>query len=170
MWTCTYSCWISTKDSNPTRRAVSATPKRCAHHPQCTVLYCTLSIGNFKSATFGERIWHVSGSLSRPFLTWFPCTSCHIKEQGFGNKLYISEVFTVVGYLHTAGFKNRRGTFCTKCTLLHLAWDQQQHADAPQTRLDITGLPESLLCYILYDFKVGTDVSTYTSRFLWLAT
>ena len=25
--------------------------------------------------------------------------------------MFISELFTVVGYLHTAGFKNRRGTF-----------------------------------------------------------
>ena len=40
---------------------------------------------------------------------------CHIKEQVFGNKMYISELFTVVGYLHTAGFKNRQGTFCAKC-------------------------------------------------------
>ena len=30
---------------------------------------------------------------------------CHIQGQGFGNKMYISELFTVVGYLHTAGFK-----------------------------------------------------------------
>ena len=29
--------------------------------------------------------------------------------------MYISDLFTVVGYLHIVGFKNRRGTFCTKC-------------------------------------------------------
>ena len=46
-----------------------------------------------------------------PFCTRFPHMRCHIKGQGFGNKMYISELFTVVGYLHTAGFKNRRGTF-----------------------------------------------------------
>ena len=42
---------------------------------------------------------------------------CHIQGQGFGNKMYISKLFTVVGYLHTAGFKNRRGINCAKCTL-----------------------------------------------------
>ena len=41
---------------------------------------------------------------------------CHIQGQGFGKKIYISESFTIVGYLHTAGFKNRRGINCAKCT------------------------------------------------------
>ena len=45
-----------------TWQAVSATPKRAVLSsvssliPQCSVLYCTLSIEIFKSATFGERI------------------------------------------------------------------------------------------------------------------
>ena len=77
--------------------------------PQCPVLYCTLCIGIFKSATFGERIQRVWGLLSRPFLTQFPCTRCHIKEQGFGNKMHISDLFTVAGYLYTAGFKTASG-------------------------------------------------------------
>ena len=32
--------------------------------------------------------------------------------------MYISDLFTVVGYLHTAGFKNRLGIFCAKCMFL----------------------------------------------------
>ena len=71
---------------------------------------------NFQKSTFGERIRRVLGFLSRPFLTRFPRTRCHIKEQGFGNTKFISELFTVVEYLHTAGFKNRGGTFCAKCS------------------------------------------------------
>ena len=43
---------------------------------------------------------------------------CHIQVQSFGNKMYISKLFTVVGYLHMAGFKNCRGTFCAKCSML----------------------------------------------------
>ena len=43
----------------------------------------------------------ILGFLLLPFLTQFP----HIQGQGFGNKMYISELFIVVGYLHTAGFK-----------------------------------------------------------------
>ena len=38
-----------------------------------------------------------------------------MQGQGFGNKMYISELFTVVGYLHTAGFKNRIGNYFAKC-------------------------------------------------------
>ena len=30
---------------------------------------------------------------------------CHIQGQGFGIKMYISDLFTVVGYLHTAVLK-----------------------------------------------------------------
>ena len=42
--------------------------------------------------------------------------------QGFGNKMYISELFTVVGYLHlhTAGFKKRRRINFAKCTRLFM--------------------------------------------------
>ena len=62
------------------------------------------------------RVLLVSGFLSLPFLTRFPHMRCHIQGQGFGNKMYISELFTVVGYLHTAGFKNRRGINFAKCS------------------------------------------------------
>ena len=58
--------------------------------------------------------------LSLLFLTRFPHMRCHIQGQSFGNKMYISEKFTVVGYLHTAGVKNRRGTFCAKCIQSHI--------------------------------------------------
>ena len=68
-------------------------------------------IGIFKSASFGERVSPVSGFLSPPFLTRFPHMKCHIQGQGFCNKMYILELFTVVGYLHTDSFKNRRGIF-----------------------------------------------------------
>ena len=104
--------FIESAQRTPIQQVVSAIPERCAHHPcrhwfhtQCVLLYCTLSIGIFKSATFSEHIRHVSGLLSWPFLTRFPRTKCHIKGQGFGNKMYISDLFTVVGCLHTAGFK-----------------------------------------------------------------
>ena len=58
----------------------------------------------------------VSGFLSLPFLTQFLHMRSHIQEQGFGNKMYISELFTVVGYLHTAGSKNHWEIYCTKCS------------------------------------------------------
>ena len=100
--------FIESAQRTPPRQAVSATPKRCAHHvchpwliPQCSVLYSTLSIGIFKSATFGERIRRVSVLLSRPFLTRFPRTRCHIKEYSLGNKMYVSDLFTVVVYICT---------------------------------------------------------------------
>ena len=64
-----------------------------------------MPIGIFKSAAIGERVWPVSGYLSQPFLTQFPRTRCYIKECGFGNKMFISELFTAVGYFHTADFK-----------------------------------------------------------------
>ena len=54
------------------------------------------------------------GFLSLLFLARFPHMKCHIQGQGFGNKIYISELFTVVGYLHTTGFKNRPGINCAK--------------------------------------------------------
>ena len=38
----------------------------------------------------------VSGYLRLPFLTRFSRTRCHIKWQGFGNKMFISESFTVI--------------------------------------------------------------------------
>ena len=68
------------------------------------VYYRAAPIGIFKSASFSERVLPISGFLSLPFLKRFPHMRCHI-----GNKMYISELFTVVGYLHTAGFKNHRG-------------------------------------------------------------
>ena len=34
-----------------------------------------------------------------------------IKGQGFGNKMYISELFTVVEYFHMDGFENSREIF-----------------------------------------------------------
>ena len=67
-------------------------------------------IGIFKSASFGERASPVSGFLSLP-LTRFPHMRCHIQGQSFGNKMYILELFTVVGYLNTAGFKNAKKLF-----------------------------------------------------------
>ena len=67
--------------------------------------YSAAPIGFLKSTSFSERVLPVSGFLSLPFLTRFPHMRCHIQGQGFGNKMYISELFTVVGYLHTAGFK-----------------------------------------------------------------
>ena len=47
--------------------------------------------------------------------------------------MYISELFTVVGYLHTTGFKNRRGTFCVKCTSIRL--DLYEAQSAPKFRV-----------------------------------
>ena len=32
--------------------------------------------------------------------------------------MYISDLFTVIGYLHTAGFRNRRGINFAKCRSL----------------------------------------------------
>ena len=84
-------------------------------HVHMVVLQCSTYIGFFKSASFSEQVLPVSGFLSLPFLAWFPSMRCHIQGQGFGNKMYISELFTVVGYLHTAGFKNCWGIICAKC-------------------------------------------------------
>ena len=69
----------------------------------------------FKKCKFSEQVLPVSGFLSLPFLTRFPHMRCHIQGQGFDNKMYISEIFTVVGYLHTAGFKNHQGINFAKC-------------------------------------------------------
>ena len=45
----------------------------------------------------------------------------------FGNKMYISELFTVVGYLHTAGFKNCRGINCAKCIIWNNKTCNKEH-------------------------------------------
>ena len=113
--------WISTKDSDSNGEfvlclnSVPLSVSSCI--PQCSVLHCTLSIEIFKSAPLGKQILLVSDHLSRLFLTWFPHTRCHIKGQGFGNKMYISKLFTIVGYFHMAGFKNNQETYCAKCIL-----------------------------------------------------
>ena len=73
------------------------------------ILQCSAYIGFLKSASFSERVLPVSCFLSLPFLTLFLHMKCHIQGQGFGNKMYISELFTVVGYLPMAGFKNCGG-------------------------------------------------------------
>ena len=71
----------------------------------------------FKSATFGERVSHLSNHLSRPFLSWIPCTWYDIKGQGFGNKMY-SESSPVVGYFRMASFQNQEvKIFCAKCSI-----------------------------------------------------
>ena len=64
-----------------------------------------------------------SPGLSRPFLTQFPSKRFpfpskrfHMKGQGFGNKMYISDLVTDVGSLYTVRFKNRRRTFRFRCT------------------------------------------------------
>ena len=82
--------------------------------------YSTAPIGIFKNASFSEQVLPVSGFLSMPNLTQFPHMRCHIQGQGFGNKMYISELFTVVGYLHTADYKNRQGTFYAKCISVYV--------------------------------------------------
>ena len=74
-----------------------------------------MPIGFLKSASFSERVLPVLDFLSLPFLTRFPHMRCHIQGQGFGNKMYVTELLTVVGYLHTADFKNRRGINFAKC-------------------------------------------------------
>ena len=84
----------------------------------CMVVLQRSAYRFFKSASFSERVLPVSGFLSLSFLTRFPHVRCHILGQGFGNKMYISELFTVVGFLHRAGFKNCRGINCVKCRLL----------------------------------------------------
>ena len=63
-----------------------------------------------------KRKSRVLSHLSQLFLTRFPHTSYNIKGQGFGNKMHISELFTVAGYFHMAGFINCREIFCAKCT------------------------------------------------------
>ena len=51
---------------------------------------------------------------------------CHIQGQGFDNKMYISELFTVAAYMHTAGFKNRLGINFAKCTLANSSFIDTQ--------------------------------------------
>ena len=77
--------------------------------------YSAAPIRIFKSASFSERVLPISDFLSLPNLNQFPHMRCHIQGQGCGNKMHISELFTVIGYLLQAVFKNRRGTFCAKC-------------------------------------------------------
>ena len=112
--------WINTR--TPTRQAVSATPKTlCSSSVSSLIPQHTVHKKKIKSATFGERTRRISGLLYRPFLTRFPCTRCHVKEYGVDNKMYISDLITVFGYLHTAGFKNRRGIDFAKCIFLKRA-------------------------------------------------
>ena len=98
--------------------------------------YSTAPIGFLKSASFSEQVLPVPGFLSLPFLTRFPYMRCHI--QGQGNKMYISELFTVVGYLHMAGFKNRQEINFAKC----ISSPKQQVSKAPSAN----GRPQSTIC------------------------
>ena len=84
-------------------------------HIRVVVLQCS-AYRNFQKCKFSEQVLSVLGFLLLPFLTRFPHMRCHIQGQGFGNKMYISELFTVVGYLHTTGFKNCWGIDCAKCS------------------------------------------------------
>ena len=118
--------------------------------------YSAAPIGFLKSASFSERGLPVSGFLSLPFLTRFPHMRCHIQGQGFGNKMYISGLFTVVGYLHTAGFKNRWGINFAKCIYLcakEMLW--HMHMRWPGDCIDVTAkfnLKSSRLGYIIWCF------------------
>ena len=79
------------------------------------------------------------GFLSLPFIARFAHMRCHIQGQGFGNKMYISELFTVVGYLHTACFKNSRGITFAKCILPYceIALDTQKTVKKTNMENDI---------------------------------
>ena len=90
-------------------------------------------LGNFKSASFGKQVWPVWSFLSWSFHTRFSHTWCYIKGYCFGNKMYISELFTDVGYFHMADFKKHRETYCAKCrctvcTISRQQWFQCHHA------------------------------------------
>ena len=84
--------FIESAQRTPTRQAVSATPS------------LTQSIEISISATFGERIRRVWGLLPRHFSHDFRAQGVTLKSKAFGNKMYISDLITVIGYLHTVGF------------------------------------------------------------------
>ena len=54
--------------------------------PQCFVLYCTLSIGIFKSATFSERIWRVWEFYRGHFLLDFCAQGVTLKSKALATK------------------------------------------------------------------------------------
>ena len=117
-WGCASIHWISTKNSWLDRRFLlhlNAVLIICVITNSTVLCVVLHTVHRNLSATFGECIRCVSGLLSRPFLTRFPRTRCHIKEWGFGNKMFISDLITVSEYLHTTGFKNRWGINCAKC-------------------------------------------------------
>ena len=58
---------------------MTSTAFRCSRNHPSESVGVAMPIGIFKSATFGERVWSVSGYLSRPFLTRFPRTKCYMK-------------------------------------------------------------------------------------------
>ena len=67
-----------------------------------------------KGATSGKQICIVSGHLSWFVPYMISTKKCCIKGQGFGNKMHVSELFTIFGSYHLAGFKNHRETFYAK--------------------------------------------------------
>ena len=69
--------------------------------------YTAVPIEIFKSDTLVNKFnlfWALSVS---HFLHNFHVQGVCIKQQGFGNKICISELFTVVGYFHTADLCSR---------------------------------------------------------------
>ena len=75
------------------------------YHLNCTWQYSNVvPIGIVKKCKLGSRNLCVLGLLSWPFLTQFPRDRFHIKGQGFGNKMYISELSIDDLYLFTVGF------------------------------------------------------------------
>ena len=95
-------------------------------HVRMVVLQCR-AVGFLKVQVLVNKFCLFRAFYRCQFLHDFQHMRCHIQGQGFGNKMYISESFTVVGYLHTAGFKNCRGINCAKCIHLYIqtAWQMK---------------------------------------------
>ena len=112
----------STKDSDSTggfcyTQTLCSSSSVSALIPHCSALYCTLSIGIFKVQLLVNAFGVFRAFYRGHFSYDFRAQGVTSKSKASGNKMYISHLFTVIGYLHTAGFKNRRGIHCVKCNL-----------------------------------------------------
>ena len=75
--------------------------------------------------------------------------------------MYISELFTVVGYLHTAGFKNRWGINFAKCIFTHTNTNIYITKPPDWVGKILFDEPKMLLLALQRDLSISTDTSLY---------
>ena len=118
---------------------VSATHKRCAHHPchqwfHSALCYCTLSIEIYKTATFGERIRRDSGLLSRPFLTRFLRINISWKSKALATKCIFQNYSQLLGICTRLVFKTAEEPFVPSVyeNTLSISWEENNKRESKQ--------------------------------------